>query len=47
MKLPSYAIVDLTSRKVVRYPISEALYKSYIGGKTLGARLSTTSPPPA
>ncbi len=39
MKLPSYAIVDLTSRTVARYPISEALYKSYIGGKTLGARL--------
>lgn len=39
MKLPSYAIVDLTNRTVARYPISEQLYRSYIGGKTLGARL--------
>lgn len=39
MRLPSYAIVDLSSRTVERYPISEQLYKAYIGGKTLGARL--------
>jgi len=39
MKLPSYAMIDLTARKVSRFEISEALYKSYIGGKTLGARL--------
>lgn len=39
MRLPSYAIVDLSSRTVERYPISESLYRSYIGGKTLGARL--------
>jgi len=39
MKLPSYAIVDLTNRTVTRYPINEQLYKAYIGGKTLGARL--------
>ena len=39
MKLPSYAMVDLSSRTVARYPISESLYKAYIGGKTLGARL--------
>ncbi|MCE5189228.1 MAG: aldehyde ferredoxin oxidoreductase family protein [Eubacteriales bacterium] len=39
MKLPSYAMIDLAARKVSRFEISEALYKSYIGGKTLGARL--------
>ena len=32
-------MIDLTARKVSRFEISEALYKSYIGGKTLGARL--------
>ncbi|MEA4939636.1 MAG: aldehyde ferredoxin oxidoreductase family protein [Christensenella sp.] len=39
MRLPSYAIIDLSTHSVERYPISETLYKSYIGGKTLGARL--------
>ena len=39
MKLPSYAIVDLTNHTVTRYPIQEKLYKAYIGGKMLGARL--------
>ena len=39
MRLTSYAIVDLSKHSVERYPISESLYKSYIGGKTLGARL--------
>ncbi len=39
MRLPSYAIIDLSTHSVERYPISETLYKTYIGGKTLGARL--------
>ncbi len=39
MRMPSYAIIDLSTHLVERYPISETLYKSYIGGKTLGARL--------
>ena len=39
MKLPVYAVIDLKNQSVTRYPISEALYKNYIGGKMLGARL--------
>ena len=39
MRLPVYALVDLSSRSVSRYPISKTLYRAYIGGKTLGARL--------
>ncbi len=39
MKLPVYAIIDLNTGKAERYEISKALYKNYIGGKTLGARL--------
>lgn len=39
MKLPVYAMIDLSSRTTSRYEISESLYKGYIGGKMLGARL--------
>ena len=39
MKTPVYAIIDLTSRTSARYEISESLYRNYIGGKMLGARL--------
>ena len=39
MKLPSYALIDLTQKAISRYEISETYYKQYIGGKTLGARL--------
>ncbi|MEA5047893.1 MAG: aldehyde ferredoxin oxidoreductase family protein [Eubacteriales bacterium] len=39
MKLPVYAMIDLSSRTTSRYEISESLYKDYIGGKMLGARL--------
>ena len=39
MRTPVYAIIDLTSRTSARYEISESLYRNYIGGKMLGARL--------
>lgn len=39
MKLPVYALIDLSTRKVSPYEISKATYTKYIGGKTLGARL--------
>lgn len=39
MKLPVYALIDLSTRKVSPYEISKAYYAKYIGGKTLGARL--------
>lgn len=39
MRTPVYAIIDLKSRTSARYEIDEAMYKRYIGGKTLGARL--------
>jgi len=39
MKLPVYALIDLSSGKAERFEIDEKLYRNYIGGKTLGARL--------
>jgi aldehyde:ferredoxin oxidoreductase len=39
MKLPVYAIVDLNTGKAERYEIGRELYRNYVGGKTLGARL--------
>lgn len=39
MKLPVYALIDLSTKKVSPYEISKATYTKYIGGKTLGARL--------
>ena len=45
MKLPVYAKIDLFSGKVSEYPISAALYKTFVGGKTLGAKLLTDLTP--
>ena len=39
MKTPVYAMIDLNTKTSSRYEIGEALYKQYIGGKTLGSRL--------
>ncbi|NLI53103.1 MAG: aldehyde ferredoxin oxidoreductase family protein [Clostridiales bacterium] len=39
MKTPTYALIDLNTRASSRYEIPESLYRRYIGGKTLGARL--------
>ena len=39
MKTPVYAIIDLSNRTSTRYEIQESMYRKYIGGKTLGARL--------
>ena len=39
MRTPVYAIIDLNTRTSARYEISEQLFRNYIGGKTLGARL--------
>lgn len=39
MTLPKYITIDLSSGEVSDYPISEKLYKNYLGGKALAARL--------
>lgn len=39
MKLPVYAVVDLHTGSVSHMEISKEYYRTYIGGKTLGARL--------
>ncbi len=39
MTLPLYAKIDLTTGKCADYPIPEAYYRRYIGGKALAARL--------
>ena len=39
MTLPKYVIIDLSNGNVSDYPISEELYKNYLGGKALAARL--------
>ena len=39
MKLPVYAIIDLSNHTAERYEIGEKLYRGYIGGKSLGSRL--------
>ena len=39
MRPPVYAMIDLNTRTSARYEISETLYRDYIGGKTLGAKL--------
>ena len=46
LRLPKYAIIDLTSGTAADYPISEELYKKYIGGKSLGSRLLFDLAPP-
>lgn len=37
--LPKYALVDLSTGQISDYPISEKLFRDYIGGKALGTRL--------
>lgn len=39
MRTPVYAMIDLETRSSARYEIDESMYRKYIGGKTLGARL--------
>jgi len=39
MILPKYALLDLATGEVSDYPISEELFRKYIGGKALGTRL--------
>ena len=39
MNTPRYVKVDLTGGRVEDFPISEAYFRRYIGGKCLGARL--------
>ncbi len=39
MRTPVYAIIDLATRTSARYEIDESMYRKYIGGKMLGARL--------
>ena len=46
LRLPKYAIIDLSSGTAADYPISEELYKKYIGGKSLGSRLLFDLAPP-
>lgn len=41
MILPRYALIDLSKKTVSDYPIGEALFQKYIGGKTLACRLLT------
>ena len=39
MRTPVYAIIDLNTRTSARFEIDESMYRKYIGGKILGARL--------
>ncbi|NLZ66538.1 MAG: aldehyde ferredoxin oxidoreductase family protein [Clostridiaceae bacterium] len=39
LRLPKYAIIDLSTGTATEYPIPEELYTKYIGGKALGSRL--------
>ena len=39
MRTPVYAIIDLNTRTSERFEIDESMYRKYIGGKILGARL--------
>ncbi len=41
MNLPIYKKIDLTTREITDYPISEELFSNYIGGKILGGKLLT------
>lgn len=45
MILPVYAKIDLTAGTWERYPISEAFFRQYLGGKIMGARLLTDLTP--
>ena len=46
LKLPKYALIDLSNGTAIDYPISEELYTKYIGGKALAARLLYDLLPP-
>lgn len=39
MNLPKYLKINLSNKTVETYPISEDLFKNYLGGKILGAKL--------
>ncbi len=41
MNLPVYKTIDLSSGAVTDYPISQALFERYVGGKILGGKLLT------
>lgn len=43
--VPVYARIDLTSGKVTRHEISREVFRLYVGGKTLGAKLLTDLTP--
>ena len=45
MKLPIYAKVDLNTGAVTKFEISSAYFKTYVGGKTLGAKLLSDMTP--
>ncbi len=41
MRLPVYVKVDLSSGKISDYPISKEMYRTFVGGKAMGAKLLT------
>ena len=45
MRMPIYATVNLTTGQITKEELSEAYYKTYMGGKTMGARLLTDRTP--
>lgn len=45
MKLPIYVVLNLSDGSVQPYPISQQLFESCLGGKTMGARLLTDITP--
>lgn len=45
MTLPNYAVLNLSDGTVADYPVSRELFRQYLGGKTLGARLLTDLTP--
>ncbi len=46
MNCPKYVIIDLSSNESVEHPITEEMFKQYIGGKILGAKLLSDLTPP-
>lgn len=46
MKLPMYALFDLSAGTIADYPIDEDLFRQYLGGKSLAARLLYDLSPP-
>lgn len=45
MRLPKYYKINLTTKEVCDYPISEEIFKKYFGGKILGTKLLTDLTP--